>query len=343
MANTTNKAKSSGNKPKTESKLKAKKNEKIKSKAQKKALRKKKIRRALIIALAVVLLLCAGFGFGVYKLVDSLQPNTNEELEIKGLVSESSLFYNADVQNILLLGMDGRKSDGRGLSDVMMLVSINRYNRTVTMVSFQRDTWVEIPGYGEAKINASGSYGGPALVIATLESNFHIRIDGYVLVTFEAFRKAVDAFGGIRVPVTAAEAAEIKRYSKSKISVPAADNVLLTGEEALLYVRIRKQDDDWHRTERQRTALKALAENAKNNPLKTIKAAQDILPEFETNLSGSDIAKLLAFAPGAFKYEVKEQHVPADDTWKYQYINGQAAIVADISCNEALLRSWLYD
>ncbi|MDR3344369.1 MAG: LCP family protein, partial [Oscillospiraceae bacterium] len=256
------------------------------AKAEKKALRKKKIRRAVLIAVSVLLLICFGVGFAGFKLLDSLQPAVQTRPQ-SSTVNEEDLFFDNDVKNILLLGMDGRKSNGKGLSDVMTLISINRKTKTTTLVSFQRDTWVKIPGYGSAKLNASGSYGGAPLVIDTLESNFRIKIDFYVLVTFEAFKNAVTAMGGVSVPVTAAEAKEMKRYSKNKISVPSGENVLLGGEEALLYVRIRKQDDDWQRTNRQRTVIKALADKAKSNPIKAFQAAQSVLPEFETDMSGA--------------------------------------------------------
>ncbi|MDR1410000.1 MAG: LCP family protein [Oscillospiraceae bacterium] len=337
-------------KAKKKSIYKEKKSAKKLTKTEKKALRKKKFRRGVLIAVSILLLICVGVGFAGYRLLDSLQPAINSYTG-GNYVNDKDLISSSDVRNILLIGVDTRsgkigdvnKSIGR--SDVMMLVSLNKKTKTTTMVSFQRDTWVEIPGNGSAKINAATNWGGVPLLIDTLEYNFRIKIDQYVLVTFEPFKKAVDAMDGVSVPITEKDAKEMKTYSKGKISVPAGDSVLLNGDEALLYVRVRKQDDDWMRAGRQRTLLKALTEKAKSNPIKAFQAMQSVLPEFKTDMSGKDIAKIFGSAPGLLKYDVKQESIPygpSGGSWRYEYINTQAAIKADIPKNRDYLKELLY-
>jgi len=317
------------------------------TKAKKKALRRKKFRRGVLIFVSVLLLLCIGAGYGGYRLMDSLQPARNEKT-IEALSKRklpSDLVSDSSVKNILLLGLDSRKSNGTGLSDTIMLISVNSKTKVVTMVSFLRDMWVEIPGKGSAKINAAASWGGVPLAVETIEHNFKIKIDDYVLVTFDAFKKAVDAMDGVNLPLTKAEAAEMKRYSKGKTDLPAGESVFMNGSEALLYARIRKQDDDWQRTNRQRTVLTAIADKAKDQPLKAFKALQGVMEYFETDMQTMDLLKLIGANPEIYKYEIKSEHIPWGQNggmWSYKYIAGQSAISPDIPKNRAKLQELIY-
>ena len=101
----------------------------------------------------------------------------------------------ADPVNILVLGTDSRISAGdpsqweygAQRTDVMMLVHLSADRESLTIMSFPRDSWVEIPGYGEAKINAAYSYGGPTLTIQTMENLTGVYIDHFVVTDFESF------------------------------------------------------------------------------------------------------------------------------------------------------------
>src|SRR5689334_22013671 len=99
--------------------------------------------------------------------------------------------------NILLVGVDGRGEDVRGriqdgdtgiLSDTMMIWHLSEDHQTSQIVSVPRDSWVDIPGHGTAKINAAFSWGGPELLVQTLEDTMDIYIDHVAIVDFEGFR-----------------------------------------------------------------------------------------------------------------------------------------------------------
>lgn len=97
-----------------------------------------------------------------------------------------------DVVNILLLGMDARSYDVYSRSDTMILASYNKTKHEVKLVSFLRDSWVDIPGYGWNRLNAATAFGGPELLIDTLKTNFDLDIDHYAQIKFDDFKEIID-------------------------------------------------------------------------------------------------------------------------------------------------------
>ena len=132
--------------------------------------------------------------------------------------SGNSLMSSSNVRNILLIGTDSRGED-RGRSDSMILLSINSKTNKINMVSLMRDTYVQVPGYGGCKLNAAYSYGGPELLMDTIEDNFYIEIDDYVTVNFISFANIVDAVGGVEIEVNDSEADAINALLDSKEGV----------------------------------------------------------------------------------------------------------------------------
>lgn len=109
------------------------------------------------------------------------------------------------VLNIMLFGADTREGSETGNSDTMVLFSIDTRHNKLKMLSFMRDTYVEIPGYDDNRINASYSLGGAALSVSTIQKNFGIKIDRYAVVDFSSFRNIIDILGGIDIPLTEEE------------------------------------------------------------------------------------------------------------------------------------------
>jgi len=104
---------------------------------------------------------------------------------------------------ILALGTDTRAHNdvGCGCADSIHLIGINPRNRLATVLGFPRDSWVEIPGRGMGKINTALHYGGPKLMVDTIESITGIHIDFYVLTTFGGLTDMVNSVGGVTVNV----------------------------------------------------------------------------------------------------------------------------------------------
>src|SRR5829696_3262268 len=172
--------------------------------------------------------------------------------------------------NYVLLGSDSRSTDSAGgRSDVLMVMHLSGDREGAYMISFPRDMYVSIPGRGKDKINAAFAYGGPPLTVRTLEGMLGIRMDHVALIDFEGFINLTQELGGVTV------------YNKYP-SVSAGykfpvGNVTVQGEQALAYVRERKQlpHGDLDRAERQRAVLQAilakgLAKETVSNPLKFV-------------------------------------------------------------------------
>ena len=158
----------------------------------------------------------------------------------------------AYVSNVLLIGTDSRDlSQERGRSDSMILASINKKTRELTLTSFLRDSYVYIDDeYGYGKLNAAYSYGGAGLLMDTIESNYGVRIDDYILISFAACANVIDAVGGVKLDLTDEEADAVNEILISEVNELMGDDrnddlldcggeQKLDGKQALSYSRIR--------------------------------------------------------------------------------------------------------
>lgn len=209
--------------------------------------------------------------------------------------------------NILMVGTDSRgatvqeaeagtPSDQR--SDTMMLVHIPADRKNVYVVSIMRDLWVPIPGHGTAKINAALAFGGVPLMVQTVESLLHHRIDHVVFMDFEGFKGLTDTVGGVTVDVkTAFTAAQTSDYHFD------AGPQTLNGDKALAYVRERYAfpDGDYQRVRDQQTFIKALvgklaSTQTLTNPVTIANAVNEVAPYLTVDSSfNSAAAASLAF------------------------------------------------
>ena len=166
-----------------------------KSKEKKK---RSKLRIFLYVLLAIILIIAlavAGFAWYLKHVFDS--EAHHEDLLPKSNVTRDSKA--GDAQNILLLGSDSRNTSLRdgSRSDVIQLVHISSDRKHVSVVHFPRDLYVEIPGHGKNKINAAYAYGGPQLLVQTLEKLTNTHIDHVAQIGFPGFEKLTDTVGGV--------------------------------------------------------------------------------------------------------------------------------------------------
>ena len=301
----------------------------------------KNIFRAVI---AVILVAVIGAGCFVGNAMGKV---TYDDKRKNQYVSRSDLAHSSSVTNILLLGVDARnpKDDTASRSDSMMLISIDKAHNCVKMVSFLRDTWVYIPCIDKKqRLNAACQYDGYNGVVDTIEYNFGIDIDGYVVADFEMFKVLVDSIGGVEVEVSEKEAKEVTshkgRYGNVKLD---AGKYKLTGEQALAYCRIRKIDTDFMRAYRQRTVMQAILKSVKSaNPIKLVSMASKAAPYIETNLSK---IKIISSGLKALPCigDMAEVRVPFDGTWQYATIGGASVITIDVDKNKEQLKDLIYN
>ena len=255
---------------------------------------------------------------------------------------ESLIGAEKDIINILLIGQDRREGEGRARSDAMILMTVNKNTKSVVLTSFLRDLYVEIPGYGSNRINASYAFGGMDLLNRTLEQNFGIYVDGNVEVDFGQFSEIVDLVGGVEITLRSDEAKHINQNIGSHLT---EGTCRLNGKEALEYARIRKldADGDFSRTQRQRTVINGIVEQLKaEGMLKMLGIVDDVLPMVTTDMTNTEIlgyaTSLLPLLSGS---RIENQRIPADGDYAYAMIDGMSVLKPDLEACRQLLRDTL--
>jgi len=222
---------------------------------------------------------------------------------LKGEVDPTKLKGEGDGRiNILLLGVGGEAHAGGSLTDTIMVASIDPIHKDVAMLSIPRDLYVKIPGYGQAKINAAGTYGGPELSKQVVEKILDLPIHYYVQADFSTFKQAVDTVGGVNVapesPLYDPEYPCDNETQYCKFSLKAGPQ-RLDGATALKYVRCRHGacEGDFGRAARQQEVLLALRKemlDAKTltNPLKIAGLVDAVGDHVRMDLSPEELRKL---------------------------------------------------
>lgn len=224
------------------------------------------------------------------------------------------------VINVLLVGFDSREGAYSGNTDVMMVASLNKKTKEITLVSFLRDTYCYIEtenGVYYSKLNAAYSLGGIECLEKTIENNYKFEIDSYVLVNFESFKAIIDAMGGVTVEVQQYEAA----YMNDVYGLNASwgEFVTLNGEQALCFCQMRMldADGDVSRTRRQRQVIEAFIDRASASSLGEINEYIDVfLPYIKTGFKKSEIISLgfQALTGKWYSYTVKELQMPTENS-----------------------------
>lgn len=256
-------------------------------------------RRAWLVGRIFLCLLASLVGFvtaSAYFGSEQLASKVNRYPGVFADVPEETRPPAAEALSILLVGSDSlaggpttgsavastQDRRGAGRSDVIMLVRIDEGFAHASVVSFPRDSWVAVPGHGMAKINASYAYGGPSLLVRTVEGITGIRVDHFAVIDFAGFRAMTDAVGGIDVNVAASTT------FGSLVLHPGENH--LNGEQALGYVRQRKglPRGDLDRVRRHQSAIRALFAKVASDGLQNPGRAYDFAVELTRWISVDD-------------------------------------------------------
>ena len=275
-----------------------------------------------------------------------------------------------NVTNIMLIGVDNRGGETYGRSDTNMILSINRANQTIKLISLMRDTWVRIPGLdyngdGEddyAKLNAAYSSGGYPLLRETLKKNYLLDIPQYVTVDFSAFDVGVDALGGIDMELTETEAKWIPLQNPGDPDIFArsfdgyqllepigytAGNYHLEGFQTLAYCRLRYiyADSDYSRQGNQRAVVSKLIEKAKqSSPAALLTLLREVLPYVSTNISQGEIENYVVNVFDYMGYGIEnDHHVPAGGEFTNLVLSGAEGLwIDDPSMTVSSLHQYIY-
>ncbi len=219
----------------------------------------------ILVAVAVVLVLAvaAALVYG-YSIQRSVTKNITRGIELPTEMPNPSTSAGSTAPvpqetgtlNYVLLGSDSRDpgNDGNGRSDSLMLVHLNKARDKAYIISFPRDMYVSIPGYGKNKINAAYAFGGPALTVRTLQDLVGVKMNHVVLVDFKGFEGLTEDLGGVTVTNKTAFTSHGFDYPKGKITI--------RGEQALWFVRERHAlpGGDLDRAANQRNVIKAIVQ-----------------------------------------------------------------------------------
>lgn len=254
----------------------------------------------------VVMTLSAGLGASLALITPFRlgQTNGSGPITLKDLFSQGLDYGVARPVNILVMGVDRNPDAKEGTpevfasrSDTMLLVRLDPTNHKVNILSIPRDTQVELPELGEAKINHANWKGGPKLAITTVSQTLNnVPIDRYVRISTGAFREIVEVLGGVEVYVPKEMKYEDKTQGLSIDLQPGKQ--VLNGQQAEGFARFRNEDSgDIGRAQRQQILLKALQKRL-TNPLMLAKVPQifSVLQKYiDSDLSMGEMLALTQF------------------------------------------------
>ncbi len=324
----------------------------------KKKSKKGSVLKTLIALLLVLILGVVGIG-GYYAVTLGTELGDNsldaDEKDL-GIDLEDALFNdkdNATITNIALFGVDQRK-DENCRSDAIMVMSVDKKHGKIKVVSLMRDSLVSIDGHGQNKLAHAYFYGGPELAIKTINQTFGLNIKEYVTVNFNELAQIVDAVGGVTVNVKAKECkylnknlreqAKYDNFKAKEYYISEGGKYKLNGQQALAYARIRKLDSDFVRTDRQRTVLRQIFNEALSmNPLRYPEFAKDFLSVCDTSLDLNDciaLAGIMTKSP-----EFVDVRLPLnEDMISGDYrVNGISYVYYDTEATAAKLRDFIYN
>lgn len=259
------------------------------------------------------------------------------------------LYHDDAINNILLLGVDDYQANDPGRSDTMLLVSVDTRHKKLKLTSFMRDMYVAIPGHSSNKLNTAYHFagGGPAgaqQTGLTIEANFGIDIDRFVIVSNSAFDQIVDRLGGVTMTITSGEAQLINQYSGDPRWNLKAGTFNLSGKQAHYYSRIRAIGDDFERTERQRKVFSSLVGKFKTQNIGTIYSVlSDTLSLVTTNMTKNEVLGMAANSLTYLNYPISQNRIPADREYYSDDLAVGNVLVPDMPASRKRVTDFIYE
>lgn len=260
------------------------------------------------------------------------------------------------IENILLIGLDGTNDKFPKRSDTMIILTIDKLNKSLKLTSLARDTLVKIPGRGEEKLTHAYAYGQEELLMQTINENFDLDIKDYAVVNFKSFIDIVDIIGGVDINVNEKEIHHLNEVIKECYGVNHEDtknieyitssgNHNLNGYQALAYARIRKLDTIYKRDERQRLILTNIAHKLSDVSIsKYPQIAKSILRHIKVNIAFNKIIDLAFIAHELASYDISQLEFPISEYREEGRIGEKGTYVVkwDKNKNIELLHQFIY-
>lgn len=305
----------------------------------------KKKKRILIAVLIVFFALVGTYGSiawkfysGIAKVVpeDQVDP-TADEVQIAQKEKKD-----AEVFNVLLIGTDARDPEAEmGRSDTMMMLSYNKTENKSTVVSFLRDSLVEIDGHGKTRLGHAYAYGGVGLTINTINKTYDLDIQNYVTINFDNLVSVIDEIGGVIVPITEEEA---QYYRKRGMPNIQAGEVLLTGSQALTHARNRTLGSDFERSRRQRSVMYGVYKKilTEKDPADIMALIVYCMGQVRTNMTVTEIYDLAMEVLTTENLMMQQAALPQKDLYEPIVYEGMDVLKIDVEANKEYLQGLLY-
>lgn len=276
------------------------------------------------------------YGNHMFNKVEKVEVDKND-VGITEEVEEKLSRYSNSIINIALFGVDSADAS-TGRSDSIIIATIDTIHKKLKLTSIMRDSYVNISGIGNDKINHAYAFGGPQLAIKTLNENFDLNIQDFVAVNFDSLPKIIDMLGGVTVDVTEEEVSHIS-------GINSAGTYNLTGAQALAYSRIRyATGGDYVRTERQRTILTKMYEKILNiNQTQYTSLLSEWLSMLQTSL---DYSKILELGTEVLKMGVttlEQERFPLDGYCQGEMINGVYYLIFNKALTVEQLHNYIFE
>lgn len=230
------------------------------------------------------------------------------------------------VKNFLFIGADhwDRNELTKSYSDYMVLATVNTNNREISFTTILKESYVYVPTIGCGRLTNAYNCGGVELVVRTIEENYGLKIDNYLLLDYNYFIQMINTVGGIEVQIEKYQVPYINQY----ISILEHDYrltsdivntefleektgiFLLDGAQTLAYTRYYNEGD-WVRGDRYAKMMEGFYKSLRKTRLSTI--VEHIFPLFTTDLSFDEYKELLYYLPLYLKYDVKVNKLPGEN------------------------------
>lgn len=253
-------------------------------------------------------------------------------------VADETLFANNGVFNILILGIDN--FNDAGISDTMMLLSVDKTHQKIKLTSFMRDTYLSLPGKSENTLNMAYALGGTQLATETVEQNFAVDIQRYALFNYFTFEDIINILGGVEIDLSAEEVLYINTLMEAEGEedrITAKEGlVTLNGKQALCHMRNRGGSikgveftgDDWDRTQRQRELVEALIVKFESaTAVELMEIATSVAPYVNTDMTKEEMSLLVANLGTFLDYSTESAVVPQDGSWGYSDVEGLGSVI----------------
>lgn len=301
---------------------------------------KKKLRKGRVV---FTVLFIFGLVIGIYSFLQYREGyNLANETKVKQDIDfEGDAWSKGDRENILILGADsGAGGKEKSRTDTMMVISWDKENNDVKVISFMRDIYADIPNYQSYKLNTAYYLDGVPLLQATIKNMFDVPIHHYALIDFRSFESLVDILAPEGITM------DVEKDMSEKIGVSLTKGKQqLNGQEILGYARFRADGEgDFGRVARQQKVMEVLKDevisiqNVSEIP-KFIGAAEGYI---QTDYSRKDKVIRVLDAIISGKLEMDKLTIPVEGSYyDKNYSHAGAVLVIDEDQNRKAIEDFL--